>query len=107
MQYYYMQAHPELKREQIKVVAYHGMYYGYRAALIEVAEYENIQSSEKVGGYEFRYASSNSIVVLKDGAAMTLSEMYESWDESVMGDRDDAIKYFYERHLYFFPELYE
>ena len=106
MQYYYMQAYPELKREEIKVVAYHGMYYGYRAALIEVTEPEGAPHSETVGGYEFRYASSNSIVVLKDGVALTLSEMYESWDESVMGDRDDAIKYFYERHLYFFPELY-
>ncbi len=106
IQYYHMQACPELNREDITVLAYHGIYWGYRVALVEVGTYDETPHSETVAGYEFKYENANRLTVYKNGTIMTLSEMYENWESEALDFRDDAIAYFYERHTALFPTLY-
>ena len=109
MQHYYMQAHPECKRENIHILSYLGMYYGYRVALIKVdgVEYGTAEWTESVGSYGFVYPDGNRLCVIKDGKEMTLSEMYEAWPEELASSGEDAIRYFYEAYKKAFPERYE
>ena len=109
MQHYYMQAHPECKRENIHILSYLGMYYGYRVALIEVdgVEYGTAEWTESVAGYDFVYPDGNRLCVIKDGREMTLSEMYENWPDELASSGEDAIRYFYEAYKKAFPERYE
>ena len=109
LQFYYMQAHPKVAREDIIIKNYYFKYWGYELAIYEVAgqDYGQTPWTETIGAYEFKYNNSNRIFAYKDGKLMTLSEMYESWPEEELKYREDAIKYFYEKHLEFYSELYE
>lgn len=109
LQFYYMQAHPEVSREDITIKNYYFKYWGYELAIYEVAgqDYGQELWTETIGTYEFKYSNSNRILAYKDGKLITLTEMYESWPEEELRYREDAIKYFYEKHLEFYSELYE
>lgn len=106
--FYYMQAHPEVSKDDITIRNYYNMYWGYEVAIYDVAgeNYGDTLWSETVGEYEFKYCDSNRILAYKDGNLMTLTEMYESWPEEYIKYREDAVRYFYEKHLEFYFELY-
>lgn len=108
MQYYYMQAYPNVRREDIHIIAYLGSYYGYRVALIEIEGdgYDDGFHTETVGGYDFHYNNGNRLTVIKDGKAMTLTQMYETWPAETLSQRDGAIAYFHEAFRLAFPERY-
>ena len=108
LQFYYMQAYSGVDREDITIKNYYFKYWGYELAIYEIAgqDYGQTSWTEIVGEYEFKYIDSNRILAYKDGKLMTLTEMYESWNEEEIKYRDDAIRYFYEKHLEFYPELY-
>ena len=99
--FYYLQAHPELSREDVSIREYYTSLNGVEYFMIDSKEYEMTSRTETYGGYEFHFEDSNEILVFSNGTICTLGEAYE---DGIV--EEDALENVYDRHVYFNPDNY-
>ena len=99
--FYYLQAHPELSREDVSIREYYTSLNGVEYFMIDSKEYEMTSRTETYGGYEFHFEDSNEILVFSNGTICTLGEAYE---DGIV--EEDALENVYARHVYFNPDNY-